>query len=229
MLPCFIWKGLVCSLLTQCLVNHRHSLFLRRYFYAVVTDIFFWDNNLRDTLLLLLLYVLKHLSAVLLEVAKGIHQVLVFIHCVFVVILWAGRLLWVLLSAVCCPDPVLQMNQSENYVLDWDGKLAAAPVLSVLAVGGPGVLELNQMRWIALSAWTAVTGGAAKSIYWLSLVLLAFHEVKSRCSFLGVAHCLAEVIATIAVIQWQVSCLVFLDDFGNEEWLKALEGDCMRC
>lgn len=102
-------------------------------------------------------------------------------------------------------------------------------MLSVLAVGGPGVLELNQMRWIALSGLTAVTGGAAKSIYWLSLVLLAFHGVKSRCVFLGVAHCLAEVIATIAVIQWQVSCLAFLDDFGNEEWLKALEGDCMRC
>lgn len=68
------------------------------------------------------------------------------------VMLWAGRLLWELFSAAWCPDPVLQVNQSENYVLGSDGKFTAAPVLSVLA-GWPccASTEPNEMdgsKWL---------------------------------------------------------------------------------
>lgn len=191
--------------------------------------LFFWDNNIRH-LLLLLLYVLKHLSAAFLKVAKGIHQVLVFIHHVS-----APRLCCKLADCSGCYCQLLGVlilcyrNQSENYVLGSHGG-SLLPQCCQCLLSGPGVPALNQMRWVALSGWTAVKRGATKSIHcFLSLVLLSLYGAKSRCCFFWSCHCLEEVTATVAVIQWQVLHLVFLYNFENWECLEALEGGHMRC
>lgn len=109
----------------------------------------FWDNRLREALLLLLLYVLKHLSAVLLKVVKGINQVLVLIHRVFVPWLCCKladcsgcycQMLGVLI--LCCRWIKVRITfwaQMESLLLPW------------CLLGSPAVPALNQMRWMAIS------------------------------------------------------------------------------